>query len=246
MKSFIKSIYHGIAENCVNKGRDRSRRMKIGELRKAEFSFSQLGEDRIIDYHTYYLPPNAGFYIDVGCFHPFCYSNTFLLWKRGYRGINIDIDQNKIDLFDQARPDDTNICACISDREIEMEAFEFSDSDLNRLLPTGSFDPRSVNGVQPIGRRKCVTQRLDAIVRNSIYSDRPCILLNIDCEGLDEKVLDGANLSSLKPYLICIESHSISNRNALTERLSNEGYHLSAFLEYSSIFIKKNWINSMS
>ena len=44
--------------------------------------YSQFGEDRIIINEI--LNPNYrnGFYIDVGCFHPKKYSNTYLLHKK--------------------------------------------------------------------------------------------------------------------------------------------------------------------
>ena len=33
-----------------------------------------------------------GVFIDVGCHHPFINNNTYLLYKKGWRGINIDLD----------------------------------------------------------------------------------------------------------------------------------------------------------
>jgi hypothetical protein len=32
----------------------------------------------------------VGFFVDVGCFHPLFYSNTWKLYKKGWRGVNID------------------------------------------------------------------------------------------------------------------------------------------------------------
>jgi len=44
------------------------------------------GEDILL---TEYLFKNKkdGFYVDVGCFHPKLTSNTYLLYKRGWRGM---------------------------------------------------------------------------------------------------------------------------------------------------------------
>ena len=33
-----------------------------------------------------------GIYIDIGCNHPIKYNNTYLLHKKGWKGINIDLD----------------------------------------------------------------------------------------------------------------------------------------------------------
>ena len=48
------------------------------------------------------------------------YNNTYLLYKLGWRGINIDLNQTSIDMFNIVRKEDTNICTLISD-EAENE-----------------------------------------------------------------------------------------------------------------------------
>ena len=42
---------------------------------------------------------DKGFYIDIGCYHPLKYSQTHKLYKLGWSGINVDISQDSIDLF---------------------------------------------------------------------------------------------------------------------------------------------------
>ena len=52
--------------------------------------YSQWGEDQfIIDF---FKDKKKGIYFDVGCFHPFMYSNTCLLHNKGWYGVNIDIN----------------------------------------------------------------------------------------------------------------------------------------------------------
>ena len=77
--------------------------------------YSQFGEDKILNE----LIPNNftnGLYVDVGCFHPKKYSNTYMLFRRGWRGINIDMEKNKIASFNLARPNDYNFLGAISDK----------------------------------------------------------------------------------------------------------------------------------
>ena len=52
-------------------------------------SYSILGEDIFIN--NYFKNKSKGFYIDVGCYHPIHRNNTFLLYKKGWKGMNIDI-----------------------------------------------------------------------------------------------------------------------------------------------------------
>ena len=73
--------------------------------------YSQFGEDKILDE---LIPKdfNNGFYVDVGCGHPVKNNNTYLLNKKGWYGINIDLDNENINLFDIYRPSDQNISSC--------------------------------------------------------------------------------------------------------------------------------------
>ena len=70
-------------------------------------SYSQWGEDSYIK--EYFKDKKNGFYVDIGCFHPIMYSNTCLLYNKGWSGINIDLNQTSIDLFNIARKRDKNI-----------------------------------------------------------------------------------------------------------------------------------------
>ena len=52
----------------------------------------------------YFKDKNNGFYVDVGAYHPTKNNNTYLLYKRNWRGINIDISDFSVDLFNFWRP----------------------------------------------------------------------------------------------------------------------------------------------
>lgn len=50
--------------------------------------YSQFGEDVLLDHLFNQI--NNGKYLDIGCFHPFKFSNTAELYRRGWSGVNID------------------------------------------------------------------------------------------------------------------------------------------------------------
>ena len=64
-----------------------------------------------------------GIYLDIGCGHPIKNNNTYLLNKRGWKGINIDLDEDNISLFNTYRKNDLNIATAISDKEGESDLF---------------------------------------------------------------------------------------------------------------------------
>ena len=61
-----------------------------------------------------------GNYLDIGCYHPVGISNTFLLHKKGWQGVVVDIDDYKLKLFKKRRG--------ISDVEVVKGAISSQDS----------------------------------------------------------------------------------------------------------------------
>ena len=61
-----------------------------------------------------------GFYVDAGCYHPLHLNNTYLLYQKKWRGINIDLSQYSIDLFNFIRADDININTAVSEVDGEI------------------------------------------------------------------------------------------------------------------------------
>ena len=66
-----------------------------------------------------------GIYIDVGCHHPFINNNTYVLYKKGWRGINVDLDFNSIDMFNYFRPNDNNIEIALSNKKGQSDLYFF-------------------------------------------------------------------------------------------------------------------------
>ena len=59
-------------------------------------NFSQANEEKIIS--ELFKKKPKGFYIDVGCYNPRKYSNTALLYKKGWTGINIDAEKKNLNV----------------------------------------------------------------------------------------------------------------------------------------------------
>jgi hypothetical protein len=139
-------------------------------------SYSQFGEDAVL---RLLLPPK-GRYIDVGCYHPKLYSNTYALYRRGWSGIAIDPNKKAQSLFKIFRPRDRFVCAAIGQGTASYS--QFRDAAYNKLAPGNSI----------------TLMPLSAIV------DGPFDFLNVDCEGWDRKVLQSYNWK-YKPRVICTE-----------------------------------------
>ena len=89
----------------------------------------QEGEDvllaRFFDYKK------EGFYVDVGAHHPKRFSNTFFLYKLGWRGINIEPNHDVKKIFDEIRSGDINVEMAIANNESEKTFYMFQETALN-------------------------------------------------------------------------------------------------------------------
>ena len=94
-------------------------------------TYSMDGEDLFIDN---FFKNKTGLYVDVGAYHPLELSNTCLLHKRNWKGINIDINSLSIDYFNYLRPNDININLGVAKKNtIKTLYFQKNKSPLNTL-----------------------------------------------------------------------------------------------------------------
>jgi FkbM family methyltransferase len=139
-----------------------------------------------------------GKYVDVGAFHPIKYSNTCLLFNKGWSGINIDLNPTSIDYFKILRPKDKNVCCAISNKEKKTRIFInniFSPLNTISRKHAASLNFDSKNELQFFTK----SRKFNNIVKKKFN------FLNIDIEGVDYQVLKSINLNKYRPNLICIE-----------------------------------------
>ena len=88
-----------------------------------------------------YFKKNIGFFVDVGAYHPLELSNTYLLYKQNWNGINIDTSEFSIDLFNYMRPKDLNYNCAISNKKEIVKLFY--QKELSQLSTTKKIQAKS-------------------------------------------------------------------------------------------------------
>ena len=203
--------------------------------KKQSYSFGAC--DLLINY--IFRLKRKGFYIDIGCQNPISNNNTYLLYTKGWRGMNIDLDDKNIRLFNLERPKDINICKCISSENTVKEFFFFHSGS-----PINSLEKRSIGNKTNYTIKKIKTHTLDSILEN--YNTELIDYFNLDVEGHELEVLRGFNIKKYKPKIVSVEfnDYQMSNlefKNDNIERiLQSEIYKY--FISNDYYFI--NWIHS--
>jgi len=157
-------------------------------LKRNNKSFSQFGEDLFIA--DFFENQKKGKYVDLGAFHPMRLSNTYLLFKKGWSGTNVDLNPITIDLFNIARKNDNNICCLLASEENILKDVYYEDwSAANSLTSNENLRDK----------KKMKTKTFNSLIDCSFD------FLNIDLEGHDYEILKTINLRKFNPKLICVE-----------------------------------------
>tara|TARA_A100001234_G_C12626450_1_gene386329 strand:+ start:324 stop:1022 length:699 start_codon:yes stop_codon:yes gene_type:complete len=148
-----------------------------------------------------------GFYLDIGCGHPIKNNNTYLLNKKGWSGINIDLDEENIDLFNSYRKKDVNLVTAVSDKEGETDLYFYHNkSALNTISKENAdFQKAKVSAIKRIK-----TQTINKIIENTPFKDRKIDFLSIDVEGSELAILKNFDFTKYSPKVIVVEYLDLS------------------------------------
>ena len=198
-------------------------------------SYSMDGEDVVIS--NYFKNKEKGFYIDIGCYHPIHRNNTFLLFKKGWQGMNVDIHDFSIELFNYARPKDLNYNFAVSNKNEKIKMF--FQKELSQLSTIDQNQAKKVfQGT--VKEKEIQAYTLNEILNFSKLNNKKIDLLDIDVEAVDLKVLQGLSFEKFKPELICIEIHEKNLKESETFKFLKEyNYELIWSGVFSHIFRSK-------
>jgi len=182
-----------------------------------------------------------GFFVDVGCFHPIKYNNTYNFYKKGWNGINIDLDTIKIKGFNWLRRKDINIAQAVSNKKGEIDYWTNGFYSLVNTL-----DDKTA--IQREGYRKTTvkTNTLTNIIDETKYKNQPIDLLCIDAEGHDLVVLESLDFERYHPKVIVVETFANDIKMILDlpilRFLDKKNYTLINWVGLSLFFKKKDLI----
>ena len=215
-----------------------------------KISYSYGGIDSLI--LNIFKNQKNGFYLDVGCGHPIKNNNTYLLNKKGWNGMNIDLDKDNIDLFNAYRKNDINLSIAVSDKEGETDLFFYhSKSALNTISKQNAdFQKADVSEI-----KKIKTQTINNIIENSPYKDKKIDFLSIDVEGSELSILKNFNFRKYSPKVIVVEYLDLSLKKLEIKNLNidniiksdiykliiSNNYTLANVLHSDLVFIQNNF-----
>lgn len=201
-------------------------------------SYAQEGEDVIVRRMLNAI--KKGFYVDIGAHHPFRFSNTYLFYTSGWRGINIDPIPGIKAQFDKYRPNDINIECAVNNEKGVLNYYNFQEKALNTFsepLAQQYLDAKwKLEEIIPIQ-----TVPLKEILDTHLPPSTKIDFMTIDVEGFEMNVLTSNDWTIYKPGILLIEILDCSIENISTNDiviyLQKKGYTVFA-KTFNTVFFK--------
>jgi FkbM family methyltransferase len=185
--------------------------LNIPALRACRVSYSQHGEDLFLTLLLGY-ERSHGVYVDIGCFQPIVFSNTYIFYQRGWKGLAIDPNPQFRQAWRRYRPRDTFLNLAISKTRGRMTyLIDRQFSPMNKVLhgnEVTGFDPaqHEVSSCEAAPLAEVLSQHLEG---NQID------LMSVDCEGMDLEVLESNDWNKYRPLVLAVEDMDISGESRL-------------------------------
>lgn len=229
LKSFIKKAALALTPKSVERFYVHNYLKRFGmENGLFEVVYSQQGEDLIL--RQIFNGRRNGFYVDIGAFHPFKYSNTCWLYQKGWRGINVEPNPDLYQLFLEHRPHDINLNLAVGDDGEKLTYYKFDHPALNSFDTVHIENWSSRPGYNVIERIEIETMGLERMLSTYLPKELEIDVLTVDTEGWDLQVLKSNNWERYRPEIVAVEDSLVMNHlskpGPIVNYLQHVGYEL--------------------
>jgi FkbM family methyltransferase len=214
-----------------------------------KISYSQCGEDLIIDYIFNDLKINNPTYIDIGAHHPILLSNTYLFYKKGCAGVCIEPDPMLYSELKNKRERDLCLNVGIGiGQDCKADYYIMTSKTLN------TFSMETAKRYSSYGK-----QQIENIIQIPLISIDKIIeqnlqvcpnFISLDVEGWELKILKTFDFERFRPEIFCIETLTYTEDKSekklvdIIDFMKSNEYFVYADTFINSIFVEKNaWSN---
>ena len=191
-------------------------------------SYAQEGEDLVL--RRLFEDQPSGFFVDVGAHHPRRFSNTYLFYRAGWRGINVEPNPDLTPMFGRERPRDITLELGVSDVAGVLTYYRFNDGALNTFDSELAREREGLRGYRIVGTAELRVARLDEILAQHLPAGTKIDFLSVDVEGHDVHVLRSNDWERFRPRIVLAEALGTSLADASSSPvhvlLERQGYEL--------------------
>jgi FkbM family methyltransferase len=209
-----------------------------------KISFSQAGEDLIVDGLLEALRLPKPDYLDIGAHHPTIMNNTYLFYLKGSKGVCVEPDPGMFSCLKSKRRQDICLNFGIGPENRQAADFyvmttktlsTFSKADAERYQGYGN---QKIMGVIPIP-----ILSINDLLQH--YCRKCPDFVSLDVEGLDFPILKSLDFSKYRPPVLCIETLTYTEDNSEQKLTSLIEYMREKFyLPYADTYVNTIFVDS--
>ena len=224
--------------------------LKLKQLRRnysknQKVSYSQCGEDLILQQLFTMLGISKVNYLDVGAHHPTYLSNTYLFYENLGHGVCVEPDPALFSEFGEKRPRDVNLNCGVGISNDEADFFIMSTSTLN------TFSKVEAERYESYGKQRIVkTIKIELKTINEIIAkhfEKCPNLISLDIEGMDYLILKNFDFEKYRPEVFCLETLSYTedkSERKLTEIINL--MHANGYRTYADTYINTVFVDNLA
>lgn len=210
-----------------------------------KLSYSQCGEDIIINHilKTYHI--NHFTYLDIGTNHPKKANNTYKFYSHGHYGVCVEPNLELVKLIKKIRPNDKCLNVGVSiEEDKEADFYIMNTHTLSTFSKTDAeqFEKEGKHSISKVVKVKL--KNINNIIHENFNSCPE--IVSIDVEGLNEEIVLSFDFNKYRPTILCLETITYSDNNTgirlnnIIDFLIKNNYTLYADTNINSIFIDNN------
>ena len=213
-------------------------------------SYSQTGEDRIINLIRKQLRLKQFFYVDIGACHGVSLSNTYLFYLMGFRGLLVEANPLLLERIRKTRREDilcnVGIVPEYENNKRQMEFYVLSSNAMSTFHKKGADYLVENQGYSIKDVIKVDVLTINDFLRK--YVKEKINMLSIDIEGLDLPVLEKYDYNQYRPDIICVETLTREKKKdgSIAALIESKEYFKFADTYINTIFVdRRRWLDTV-
>ncbi len=190
-------------------------------------TFAQHGEDLFMV--ECFAGKPAGSYVEVGANHPFKISNTYLLYRSGWRGVTVEPIRRLWRKHRRWRPGDIQLNCAAGQDSGSLTFHELTPGVLSTFSGEEAAEMMKTGAALLVGAYQVPVLTLREICQTHL-AGKAIDLLSVDTEGHDLPVLQGADWTTMRPRLIITEERTTEagapDGEPISDFITGKGYRL--------------------
>ncbi|VXC91879.1 putative SAM-dependent methyltransferase [Oceanicaulis sp. 350] len=220
----------------------------IAGFLRSRRSYSQFGEDVFIEgiYDRLFkergIEIERGTIVDVGCFRPVVYSNSYRFFRRGWASINIDPSDAAIAAFRRSRPQSINLACAVGPEATTAIFYNFGSRSVYNTLhaPTAAEVAKRL-GADP-SKTEVPVIPLRTLLEKHLLEPETFEILSVDAEGYDVEIIKSNDWNQFRPRIVIVERHNFDfciEESELCQFMKKAQYVCYAYCNPNLVFLDK-------